>query len=97
MAGAEKKFEEELAELSAIVAKIDSGELSLEESIACFERGVAMVKSLNQMLDDAEKRVEVLIKGAQGELRTTPLRVEPENPDHGGGNGHDDDDEEVPS
>jgi exodeoxyribonuclease VII small subunit len=95
MAGAGKKFEDELADLSAIVAKIDSGELSLEESIACFERGVAMVKSLSRMLDEAEKRVEVLIKNAQGELRTTPLRVEPEHPDRGGGNGHDDD-EEIP-
>jgi exodeoxyribonuclease VII small subunit len=94
MAGKEKKFEEELADLSAIVTRIDSGELSLEESIACFERGVAIVKSLNRKLDEAEKKVEVLIKNAQGELRTTPLEVE-ENPNDDG-NRHGEDDEEIP-
>jgi exodeoxyribonuclease VII small subunit len=95
MAGKEKKFEEELADLSAIVTKIDSGELSLEESIACFERGVAIVKSLNRKLDEAEKKVEVLIKNAQGELRTTPLEVEAETPNDDG-NRHGEDDEEIP-
>ena len=94
MAGKEKKFEEELAELAAIVTKIDSGELSLEESIACFERGVAMVKSLNRKLDEVEKKVEVLIKNAQGELRTTPLQVEAENAESVVG--VQDDDEETP-
>ena len=93
----EKKFEEELAELSAIVAKIDSGELSLEESIACFERGVAMVKSLTRTLDEAEKRIEVLIKNSRGELRTTPLRIEPESPADSRESGHEDDDEEAQS
>jgi len=95
MAGKEKKFEEELAELSAIVTRIDSGELSLEESIACFERGVAIVKSLNRKLDEAEKKVEILVKNAQGELRTTRLEVEAENPNDDR-SAHGEDDEEVP-
>ncbi len=72
-----KKFEDELKDLEEIVGQIDSGELGLEDSIAAFERGVALVRSLNQKLDEAEKKVEVLTKNAQGELRTTPFEVPP--------------------
>ena len=49
-----------------------SGELSLEDSIEAFERGVGLVRSLNHKLDEVERRVEVLIRGAQGDLKTTP-------------------------
>ncbi|HTW89056.1 MAG TPA: exodeoxyribonuclease VII small subunit [Candidatus Binataceae bacterium] len=75
MAGAAKgkKFEEELGDLEQIVSRIDSGELSLEESIAAFERGVALVRSLNGKLDEIERKVEVLIKTAQGELKAVPF------------------------
>jgi exodeoxyribonuclease VII small subunit len=74
MAGAVKgkKFEDELSDLEQIVSRIDSGELSLEESIAAFERGVALVRSLNHKLDEIERKVEVLIKTAQGELKSVP-------------------------
>ena len=72
----EKKFEDELGELEATVARIDSGELSLEESIKAFEQGVALVRSLNQKLDQVEKKIEVLVRDSQGELRTTPYRSE---------------------
>ena len=67
-----KKFEEELKDLEEIVGKIDSGELSLEDSIGAFERGVALVRSLNQKLDEIEKQVEVLSRNYQGDLRTAP-------------------------
>src|SRR5258708_18016150 len=68
-----KKFEEELKDLEEIVGKIDSGELTLEDSIGAFERGVALVRSLNAKLDEIEKKVEILSKNAQGDLRTSPL------------------------
>jgi exodeoxyribonuclease VII small subunit len=77
MAKNSKKFEEELADLEAIVTRIDSGELSLEDSIGAFERGVALVRSLNQKLDDVEKKVEVLTRDAQGELKTVPYETPP--------------------
>jgi exodeoxyribonuclease VII small subunit len=70
--GKPKKFEEELKDLEEIVGKIDSGELTLEDSIGAFERGVALVRSLNQKLDEIEKKVEVLSRNSQGDLRTTP-------------------------
>ena len=68
-----KKFEEELKDLEEIVGQIDSGELSLEDSIGAFERGVALVRSLNQKLDEIEKKVEVLSRNYQGDLRTAPF------------------------
>jgi exodeoxyribonuclease VII small subunit len=76
-----KKFEDELADLEGIVSQIDSGALSLEESISAFERGVALVRSLNQKLDEVERRVEVLIRDSRGELKRAPYQ---------GGLAHDD-------
>jgi exodeoxyribonuclease VII small subunit len=67
-----RKFEDELADLEAIVSQIDSGELSLEESISAFERGVALVRLLNQKLDEIERRVEVLTRDSRGELKRSP-------------------------
>ena len=75
-AGLHPKFEDQLADLEAIVGQIDSGELSLEESISAFERGVGLVRSLNQTLNEVERRVEVLVRGAQGELKSAPYRGE---------------------
>jgi len=72
MAATRRKFEDELKDLEAIVAQIDSGELSLEDSITAFERGVGLVRSLNQKLDEVERKVELLMRNAQGELKTTP-------------------------
>jgi len=70
------KFEDELADLETIVTQIDSGGLSLEESIGAFERGVALVRSLNHKLDEVERRVEVLLRGAQGELKRAAYQGE---------------------
>ena len=85
-----RKFEEELANLETIVTQIDSGELSLEESISAFERGVGLVRALNQKLDEVERRVEVLMRSAQGELRRTPYHGETGGKGNGGA-GEDDD------
>ena len=67
--GERPKFEDELGDLESIVTRIDSGELSLEEAITAFERGVGLVRSLNQRLDEAEGRVELLMRGAGGSLQ----------------------------
>lgn len=76
-----KKFEEELKDLEEIVGKIDSGEMSLEDSIGAFERGVGLVRSLNQKLDEIEKKVEVLSRTYSGDLRTAPYEgLEDETP-----------------
>src|SRR5271156_5667996 len=68
-----KKFEDELKDLEEIVNRIDSGELTLEESIGAFERGVALVKSLNHKLDEVERKVELLTRNAEGDLQSAPF------------------------
>ncbi|SRR5579875_1195979 len=105
MAGLAKsrRFEDELGDLEQIVSQIDSGELSLEEAIAAFERGVALVRSLNHKLDEIERKVEVLIKTAQGELRSVPFEAsEQANPplseaERDSGQNDADKDDDIPS
>ena len=90
------KFEEELNSLESIVTQIDSGELSLEDSIDAFERGVALVRSLNHKLDEVERRVEVLIRGAQGELKSAVYQGEGVPKDSGKANGGSKEDDDIP-
>ena len=90
------KFEDRLADLEAIVAQIDSGELSLEDSISSFERGVGLVRSLNHQLDEVERRVEVLMRTAGGELKTAPYEGPLGDGAADGAKTAGDDDEDVP-
>lgn len=91
-----KKFEDELKDLEAIVARIDGGELSLEDSIAEFERGVTLVRSLNHRLDEVEKKIEVLVRDSQGELRATPYREGGEAGEESRSSSSESDDDETP-
>ena len=53
-------FEQSLAALEALVAELEGGELSLEASLAAFERGVALSRRSEQLLGAAEQRVQLL-------------------------------------
>lgn len=66
------RFEASLEELEKIVARMESGDQSLEESLKDFERGVTLTKACQTMLKNAEQKVEALVK-EHGELRTEPL------------------------
>ena len=55
-------FEASLNRLTEVVAKLESGELGLEESLALFEEGVGLARTAQQRLDAAEKRVEELVR-----------------------------------
>ncbi|HVN86049.1 MAG TPA: exodeoxyribonuclease VII small subunit [Candidatus Binatia bacterium] len=67
--GSTKRFEEAMRELEAIVARIESGEMGLEDALAAFEQGIALVRVLNDKLNQAEKRVEILTRDADGGVR----------------------------
>jgi len=69
----EKKFEEALEELERVVERLESGELSLEESLAAFEEGVGLVKYCNQKLTEIERKIERLVKDKEGKLQLKPL------------------------
>jgi exodeoxyribonuclease VII small subunit len=77
--GDDRPFEEALAELETLVRRLEQGELPLEESLAAFERGMALVKQLGTRLDDVTQRVQVLLRAADGSLTTRPLADEEED------------------
>jgi exodeoxyribonuclease VII small subunit len=64
-----KPFDSALEELESVVEQLESGELSLEDSLAAFEKGVGLVKYCNQKLSEIERKVEVLVKDKQGKLQ----------------------------
>jgi exodeoxyribonuclease VII small subunit len=74
MAEGNGKFEEALAELEGLVQRLEKGELPLEESLAAFERGMALVRQLGDRLAQVEQRVEVLLRSDAGKLLLRPLR-----------------------
>ena len=55
-------FEAALAELEALVEKMEQGDLTLDESLKQFERGVQLTRSCQQALQDAEQKVQVLLE-----------------------------------
>jgi len=55
-------FERSLQELEALVEKMEQGDLSLEESLSHFERGVQLSRTCQQALKDAEQKVEILMQ-----------------------------------
>ncbi len=68
-----KKFEAALEELEQVVEQLESGDLSLEDSLAAFEKGVGLVKFCNEKLTEVEKRVELLVKDKEGKFQLKPL------------------------
>ena len=70
-------FDDGLDRLEAVVQKLESGQLGLEEALLEFEQGVNLSKALQQQLADAQRRVEVLKQGLGGEYRVEPLEGDP--------------------
>jgi exodeoxyribonuclease VII small subunit len=55
-------FEDSLAELEQLVAQLERGDVSLEESLKCFERGVMLTRVCQKALQEAEHKVQILIE-----------------------------------
>jgi exodeoxyribonuclease VII small subunit len=60
------KFEQAMARLEAIVAELEKGELSLDESLKIFEEGVRLSKHCLKVLEEAERKIEVLVQDKNG-------------------------------
>ena len=80
-------FEEALTRLEAIVNELDTGELTLEESLRCFEEGIGLQRRCIALLNAAQQRIEVLVE-EQGEEPTAGFtagggRRSPANPGSG--------------
>lgn len=66
---AEKKFENALKELEQIVEQLEDSELPLDDALKLFEKGIKLSQFCSVRLDDAEQKVELLLKDAGGTLR----------------------------
>jgi exodeoxyribonuclease VII small subunit len=78
--GKEKEpgFEESLDALEKIVAQLESGELPLERALEIFEDGVGLARRCQSQLEEAERKVEVLLR-ERGEIKTVPFDTKVEN------------------
>lgn len=68
-----KKFESALEELKSVIDRLESGDLSLEDSLAAFENGVGLIKYCNQKLSEVESKIEILLKDKEGRLQLKAL------------------------
>ena len=75
---AEKKFEAALSRLEEIVKELEAGELPLEQSLKLFEEGIKLSRVCNKRLEDAERRVEILLKDKAGDIDGQPVEEEEE-------------------
>jgi exodeoxyribonuclease VII small subunit len=70
---AEKKFEAALARLEEIVKELETGDLPLEQSLKLFEEGIKLSRLCNKRLEEAERRVEILLKSKNGTVTAQPF------------------------
>lgn len=75
---AEEKFENSLKRLESIVAKMEKGELPLGESVKLFEEGIKLTRALTKQLEEAERKVEILLKD-----QSRGTKIEPFEPEEG--------------
>jgi exodeoxyribonuclease VII small subunit len=71
-------FETALKRLEEIVKKLENGELSLDSALQLFEEGIKLSRFCHTKLEQAERRVEVLLKDSSGQMRTAAFESEHE-------------------
>ena len=76
MNGKNQTFETSLKELEKIVRRLENGELSLEESLKLFEDGVKLSRECQERLNQAERRIEVLLRDENGNPSLQPIGKE---------------------
>jgi exodeoxyribonuclease VII small subunit len=70
---AEKSFESSLDELEQIVRQLEAGDLPLDRSLELFEQGVRLSRECQKRLDEAERKVEILLRGNDGAFKAAPF------------------------
>ena len=74
---AERDFENSMTELERIVEELEGNQLSLDQSLAHYERGMALAAQLTKTLDQAEKRIEKLVEAETADAAPTTEPLEP--------------------
>ncbi len=72
-----ERFDELLLRLRSLVERLEGGHISLEEGLRCFEEGMTLCKRGGEILDSAERRVEVLLGNGKDGSKTTTVPFEP--------------------
>lgn len=70
------EFEKSLMRLEEVVKRLESAELSLDEAMKLFEEGVRLSRDCQKQLEEAEGRVEILLKKADGKVVAEPFETE---------------------
>jgi exodeoxyribonuclease VII small subunit len=68
-----QNFEQSLKQLESIVAQMERGDVSLEDSVKLFEEGSKLAEQCKQQLAEAEGKVEILIKQRNGAMKREPF------------------------
>jgi exodeoxyribonuclease VII small subunit len=74
-----RDFEKSLTRLEEVVKRLESADLSLDEAMRLFEEGVKLSRECQKQLEEAEGRVEILLKKADGKIAAEPFDPENEN------------------
>lgn len=82
----DQKFEQSFRELEDIVTRLEGEELSLDESLALFEKGIRLSRFCHEKLEQVEKKIELILADARGEPKIEPF---PSEGDTIGGNDRD--------
>ena len=69
-------FEQDLESLEAIVGALEEGGLSLDDALKQFESGITLARRCEKALSEAEKKIEILVKNADGDLEPQPFDEE---------------------
>jgi exodeoxyribonuclease VII small subunit len=77
------KFEDALARLETIVAELEKGDLPLDDSLKIFEEGIKLSKNCLKMLDDAEKKIEIMVQEKDGKKRLRAFSLDDAEPNQG--------------
>ncbi|HWY26488.1 MAG TPA: exodeoxyribonuclease VII small subunit [Candidatus Angelobacter sp.] len=72
-------FEKSLARLEEVVKRLESAELSLDDAMRLFEEGVKLSRDCQKQLEEAEGRVEILLKKADGKIAAEPFEAKDES------------------
>lgn len=66
-------YEQQLQQLETLIKQLENGDLSLDQTLAAYEQGVALIRACQQQLEQAEQRIQLLAHGANGEETLIPF------------------------
>jgi exodeoxyribonuclease VII small subunit len=72
-------FETSLKELEEIVEQLETSDLALDETLAKYEKGIKIYKQCYQILEKAEKKINILLKNSTGDIRTEEFKLKKSN------------------